>query len=125
MKLGEIYRKAIYLGMKNDPRSEEVASKELERAKKEFEELNEGQKKEFDLERLDNPYADTRLLYGEKEREVEEGAGRYRYGGRGGAPCGEIGGEREKGRSLALPSSRGPGLGLLVPGYGNAGRYPA
>jgi putative NIF3 family GTP cyclohydrolase 1 type 2 len=71
MKLGEIYRKAIYLGMKNDPRSEEVARKDLERAQKEFEELKEDQKKEFDRERLDNPYADTRLLYGEKEREVK------------------------------------------------------
>ncbi len=71
MKLGEIYRKAIYLGMKNDPRSEEGARKDLERAQKEFEELKEDQKKEFDQERLDNPYADTRLLYGEKEREVK------------------------------------------------------
>jgi len=71
MKLGEIYRKAIYLGMKNDPRSEEGARKDLERAQKEFEELKEDQKKEFDRERLDNPYADTRLLYGEKEREVK------------------------------------------------------
>jgi putative NIF3 family GTP cyclohydrolase 1 type 2 len=71
MKLGEIYRKAIDLGMKNDPRSEEGARKDLERAQKEFEELKEDQKKEFDRERLDNPYADTRLLYGEKEREVK------------------------------------------------------
>ena len=71
MKLGEIYRKAIYLGMKNDPRSEEGARKDLERAQKEFEELKEDQKKEFDRERLDNPYADTRLLYGENEREVK------------------------------------------------------
>ena len=71
MKLGEIYKKAIELGIKNDPRSEELARKELERARKEFEELKEDQRKEFDLERLENPYADTRLLYGEKEREVK------------------------------------------------------
>lgn len=71
MKLGEIYKKAIDLGIRNDPRSEELARKDLERARKEFEELKEDQRKEFDLERLENPYADTRLLYGEKEREVK------------------------------------------------------
>jgi len=71
MKLGDIYRRAINLGIKNDPRSEEAARRELEKAKKEFEELKEDQKKEFDLERLENPYSDTRLLYGDRDREVK------------------------------------------------------
>jgi len=70
VKLGEIYDQAVLLGMKNDPRAEEVAKRELERARKEYEELKEDQKREFDLERLSNPYADTRLLYGDREREV-------------------------------------------------------
>jgi len=70
VKLGEIYDQAVMLGIKNDPRSEETARRELERARKEYEELKEDQKREFDLECLTNPYADTRLLYGDREREV-------------------------------------------------------
>ena len=71
MKIGEIYQKAIALGMKNDPRSEEGALQVLERAKKEYEELKEDQRWEFDQDRLENPYADSRLLYGSKEREAK------------------------------------------------------
>ena len=71
MKIGEIYQKAIALGMKNDPRSEEGALQELKRAKKEYEELKEDQRWEFDQDRLENPYADSRLLYGSKEREAK------------------------------------------------------
>lgn len=70
MKLKEIYELAVLLGMRNDPRSEEAVKRELERAKKEYEELAEDRKKEFDLDRLTNPYADTRLLYGDGDREI-------------------------------------------------------
>lgn len=71
MKLGELFDRAIALGMKHDPRSEEVARRDLEKAKKEYQELKEDQKGEFDPDRLSNPYADSRILYGERQREVK------------------------------------------------------
>ncbi len=53
------------MGMANDPRGKGEARKELERAKKEHEQLDREARKEFDQERLTNPYSDTRLLNGD------------------------------------------------------------
>lgn len=71
MKIGEIYEKAVKRGMELDPRGMEEVSRELERAKKDLEDLKEKDKKYFDHERLRNPYSDSRLLYGDPEREVK------------------------------------------------------
>lgn len=71
MKIGEIYEKAIKRGMEVDPRGPEEVSRELERAKKEYDDLKEKDRKWFDAERLRNPYSDSRLLYGDPEKEVK------------------------------------------------------
>ncbi len=71
MKISEIYEKTIRRGMEVDPRGVKAVEEELRRAKKDFEELKEKEKKRFDRERLVNPYADTRVLYGDGEREVK------------------------------------------------------
>ena len=71
MKIGEIYKKAVERGIELDPRGKDDVLKELENAKKEFEELKESKKEYFDRERLANPYADTRILYGSPERDVK------------------------------------------------------
>ncbi len=70
MKIKEIYQLAIEKGIRKDPRSQEVVRKILEKQKQQFEELKEDEKKAFDTDRLFNPYSDTRVLYGEPEREV-------------------------------------------------------
>ncbi|MBI5232776.1 MAG: NGG1p interacting factor NIF3 [Deltaproteobacteria bacterium] len=70
MKIKDIYKKAIEKGIDLDPRGAEEVGKDLERAKKEYDELKEKDKKGFDLERLVNPYSDTRILYGDPERDV-------------------------------------------------------
>lgn len=70
MKLGEIYRLAIEKGMGKDPRTKAVVEKLLEKEKKLYAEMKEEEKKEYDRDRLFNPYGDTRLLYGDPEREV-------------------------------------------------------
>jgi len=71
MKIREIYEKTIRRGMEVDPRGFNAVEEELRRAKKDFEGLKEKEKKRFDRERLVNPYADTRVLYGDPERDVK------------------------------------------------------
>ncbi|OPY58605.1 MAG: NIF3 (NGG1p interacting factor 3) [Pelotomaculum sp. PtaU1.Bin035] len=71
LKLKEIYDLAVRIGIENDPRSKEAVLKLLEKERKGFEELKEDEKKEFDQDRLFNPYGDTRLLYGEPDHEVK------------------------------------------------------
>ncbi len=71
MKLGDIYRLIVDMGIKADPRGEEKIQKILETSKKRLEKL-EGKKKELaDKDVTWNPYTDCRLLYGEDDREVE------------------------------------------------------
>ena len=72
MKLQEIYQLAIRLGVENDPRGAEAVQKELDKAQKAFAKLEEEDKAYFDHETLTNPYADTRILYGDPDLEVSK-----------------------------------------------------
>jgi putative NIF3 family GTP cyclohydrolase 1 type 2 len=70
MKLGDIYRLIVDMGIKADPRGEAKVQKVLEASKKKLEKL-EGKKKELaDTDVAWNPYTDCRLLYGDPDREV-------------------------------------------------------
>ena len=71
MKLEDIYRTAVQAGRDADPRGKERIEKELAAVKKEYDELKEKDREFFDLERLTNPYADTRILNGAPETEVQ------------------------------------------------------
>ncbi|MCS7203296.1 MAG: NGG1p interacting factor NIF3 [Thermodesulfovibrio sp.] len=71
MKLMDFYRKAIEIGIENDPRGKEEVLKELEKRKREYEELPEKKKEYFDLESLKNPYSDTRILFGTGEEDIK------------------------------------------------------
>jgi putative NIF3 family GTP cyclohydrolase 1 type 2 len=57
--------------METDPRGKDGTRKELDRINKEYEGLKPRDQKYFDKERLVNPYADTRILYGDGELEIE------------------------------------------------------
>jgi hypothetical protein len=70
MKLREMYKKAIAIGIKNDPRGKDIVLKELKRKKKEYKDLKGNEKEFFDKESLDNPYSDSRILWGKGEEEV-------------------------------------------------------
>lgn len=70
MKIREIYQLAVEKGIEKDPRSKEVVQKLLDKEKKHYDEMKEDEKKEFDQDRLFNPYSDSRVLYGDPEREV-------------------------------------------------------
>lgn len=62
MNIQEIYDLAIKLGIKNDLRGEEKVKKNLERINKKHEKLSDNKKKDFDTDKLTNPYPDTRIL---------------------------------------------------------------
>lgn len=71
MKIKDIYDMAIAEGKKKDPRGIKGVSGEINRLKAEYEELSSEEKKRFDSERFSNPYADTRLLFGDPSKEVK------------------------------------------------------
>ncbi|GMR04245.1 MAG: hypothetical protein BMS9Abin23_0136 [Thermodesulfobacteriota bacterium] len=71
MKIKDIYEKAYKWGMEIDPRGADEVRLALEKAKKSFDGLKDNEKERFDMERLRNPYADTRILYGDPDRDVK------------------------------------------------------
>ena len=60
-----MYEAAYRAGMAADPRGEEGVERVLAQARKEFDDLPERKRWEFDQERLVNPFADTRILNGD------------------------------------------------------------
>ena len=70
MKFQEIYDLAIEAGSAADPRGKVGIARVLGDAKKSYEQLLDDDKKYFDKEKLVNPFADTRILYGDPEAEI-------------------------------------------------------
>lgn len=70
MKLGDLYHRAISTAIDHDPRGREAVLRELGRKRKDYEGLSGREKEFFDLESLDNPYADSRILHGEGTLDV-------------------------------------------------------
>jgi len=71
MNVKDIFERSIKEGMKADPRGKAGVKRHLDREKKRYDKLTKDKKKEYDKERLWNPYADSRILYGEKSRPVK------------------------------------------------------
>ncbi|MEK7679771.1 MAG: NGG1p interacting factor NIF3, partial [Deltaproteobacteria bacterium] len=71
MTIKDIYKKAVETGIELDPRGRDEVLKGLDKEKKAFDKLDDKDKKFFDRERLTNPYADTRILYGDPDRVVK------------------------------------------------------
>jgi putative NIF3 family GTP cyclohydrolase 1 type 2 len=71
MKIKEIYDLFIKFGMENDPRGNAEIEKKLQKTREKYEKLDKKEKEEFDLEKLTNPYADTRILNGDPGTEVK------------------------------------------------------
>lgn len=72
MTLQQIYQLGIDMGKKADPRGEKQVNNYLLRIKKEYQELSEKKKKYFDKESLNNPYSDSRILFGKSEMIVKK-----------------------------------------------------
>jgi putative NIF3 family GTP cyclohydrolase 1 type 2 len=71
MNISEIYQLAIKLGKENDPRGLAEVEQGLTKAGKEFAELKEEKRGEFDQSKLTNPYSDTRILHGAGDKEIK------------------------------------------------------
>ena len=70
MKLKDLFREIINIGIESDPRGKELVLKNLEDIKKSYKELSEKEKKYFDVEKLENPYMDSRIYNGSGDEEV-------------------------------------------------------
>ncbi len=70
MKLRDMYEAAYRSGISADPRGREGVARVIERSKKAFDDMPESKRWECDKETLVNPYADTRILVGDPEKEI-------------------------------------------------------
>ncbi len=70
MKLGDIYKTAVDKGISRDGRSAEEIERQLATVKKSYDGMDEDEKEFFDLERLTNPYDDTRICVGDPDMDV-------------------------------------------------------
>ncbi|MDO8428726.1 MAG: NGG1p interacting factor NIF3 [Candidatus Diapherotrites archaeon] len=67
----ELFEYAVEQGIQEDPRPAKDIKKKLEKLKEDFQALKGNDKEFFDQERLENPYDDTRILYGEDTKKVQ------------------------------------------------------
>jgi len=63
MNIQEIFDLAIQKGIDNDPRGRARVEKILAKRKEEFEELPQKKQKDFDKDKLSNPYSDSGIQY--------------------------------------------------------------
>ncbi len=63
MTVNEIYSLGIKMGIEADLRGKDRINKNLARLKEKYEKMTPEEKEEFDLERLINPYSDTRIHF--------------------------------------------------------------
>jgi putative NIF3 family GTP cyclohydrolase 1 type 2 len=71
LKFKELYKLALDVGQKADPRGEKQLKELLKSRKDAFDLLTEEDKKYFDSETLEIPYPDSRILAGDPDSEVE------------------------------------------------------
>jgi putative NIF3 family GTP cyclohydrolase 1 type 2 len=71
MTIKQIYDLAIKLGIEHDLRGKDIVARQLKRAKEKFEKLSKKDQALFDLDRLTNPYPDSRILVGVPNTEVK------------------------------------------------------
>jgi putative NIF3 family GTP cyclohydrolase 1 type 2 len=70
VRIREIYDIAIRKGIAADPRGEEGIGRILNKREKEYLDLKESEKKDFEQETLRNPFSDSRVLYGDPDADV-------------------------------------------------------
>jgi hypothetical protein len=70
MRLADMYATAVRVGCEQDPRGEKGIARVLADARKEFDDMPEQRRWEFDQERLTNPFADARILVGDPGSDV-------------------------------------------------------
>jgi putative NIF3 family GTP cyclohydrolase 1 type 2 len=72
MRIKEIHKLAIEMGIEADFRGREGVRKFLERKRKKYESLSPKEKELFDLEALENPYLDSRIYHIAEDKEIKK-----------------------------------------------------
>lgn len=72
MKLEQLYRNAVKIGIENDLRGKEEIKKILNEEKEKFDSLKKDELEYYDKDRLFNPFSDSRVLNGELNTEVKK-----------------------------------------------------
>jgi len=72
MKIKEIYNLAINKGIEADFRGREAIGKLLKRKKEKYDKLSEKEREDFDLESLETPFLDSRILNVSQDREIKK-----------------------------------------------------
>ena len=68
--LRELFDIAVSAGMEKDPRSEKEIARLLSDTNERYKKLNDKKKKFFDVEKLKNPYSDSRIMSGDEDTEI-------------------------------------------------------
>ena len=72
MTLQQIYDLGISMATKADPRGEKKVKAFMDRLKKDYGQMPDKKKKYFDKESLNNPYSDSRILFGDPKLNVKK-----------------------------------------------------
>lgn len=71
MKLRKLFEFFVEQGIKKDPRGASEVKQNLKTLQKRYEKLSVEKKKLFDVDKLNNPYLDSRILNGSGEEEIK------------------------------------------------------
>ena len=71
MRIWDIYKRAIEMGIDSDPRGREAVLETLQRQQQDYHDAPDLNHEMFDKELLHNPYPDTRLLTGDPDQHVK------------------------------------------------------
>jgi putative NIF3 family GTP cyclohydrolase 1 type 2 len=72
MKIKEIFQLAINKGIEADFRGREAIEKILKRKREKYAKFSEEEKRDFDIEVLENPYLDSRILNVAQDKEIKK-----------------------------------------------------
>lgn len=72
MRLERFYKRAVEVGIANDLRDEEEIRRILDDEQEKFKDLKEDDKRFYDPDRLFNPFADSRVLFGDLDASVKK-----------------------------------------------------
>jgi putative NIF3 family GTP cyclohydrolase 1 type 2 len=70
MKVKELFEFVLEEGVRADPRGREVIEENMKFVRTTYDKLPQEEKDIFDVEKLTNPYPDSRILYGDGEKDV-------------------------------------------------------
>lgn len=71
MKLEKFYKKIVDIGIANDPRGKNEIKKILKEEKEKFDTLKKDELDFYDRDRLFNPFADSRILNGDLDKNIK------------------------------------------------------